>query len=267
MVAPLATPEGGLALQAPAKAQILRAGLWPAREQVPDEDDDDVAASEFSLDTEDGIEGRVRWDGFGEREVAERIGRSKKGSAPGPDGVTWEALRMIMRGWVGFVPVLRKVFNACLEFGHHPKVLKKATTVILRKPGKADYRIPGAYRPIALLNVMGKLLEALIAARILTLAERHKLISDNHYGGRPHRATEDALIRIQQFIKDNHRRGRQVLAVSADVSGAYNGVIGSVSVKDMRKAGWPEPVIEWARSFMQDRTTSLRLGDYTSAQD
>jgi hypothetical protein len=33
---------------------------------------------------------------------------------------------------------------------------------VLRKPGKPDYSLPGAYRPISLLNTLGKLLEAVI---------------------------------------------------------------------------------------------------------
>ncbi|CAD6908987.1 unnamed protein product, partial [Tilletia controversa] len=265
MVAPLAMPEGGLATQAPAKAQILRTGFWPDKPQRA-ENDEDAAASEFSLDTE-GNEGRgVKWESLGDREIAERIAKSKKGSAPGPDGASWEALGMIMRGWDGFVPVLRRLFNKCLEHGCHPTVFKAATTVVLRKPGKPDYTATGAYRTIALLNVMGKLLEALVAARILTLAERAPLLSKHHFGGRPHRSTEDALLQFQQFIDDSHRNKRHVLVISADVSGAYNGVIGKQLVRDLEEAGWPQPVIRWAASFMKGRSTALRLGDYTSQQ-
>ncbi|KAE8238379.1 hypothetical protein A4X06_0g8806, partial [Tilletia controversa] len=265
MVAPLAMPEGGLATQAPAKAQILRTGFWPDKPQRA-ENDEDAAASEFSLDTE-GNEGRgVKWESLGDREIAERIAKSKKGSAPGPDGASWEALGMIMRGWDGFVPVLRRLFNKCLEHGCHPTVFKAATTVVLRKPGKPDYTATGAYQPIALLNVMGKLLEALVAARILTLAERAPLLSKHHFGGRPHRSTEDALLQFQQFIDDSHRNKRHVLVTSADVSGAYNRVIGKQLVRDLEEAGWPQPVIRWAASFMKGRSTALRLGDYTSQQ-
>ena len=42
---------------------------------------------------------------------------------------------------------------------------RESTTVIIRKPGKPDYSVPKAYRPIALLNTTAKLLSALIADR------------------------------------------------------------------------------------------------------
>ena len=44
---------------------------------------------------------------------------------------------------------------------------------MLRKPRKPDYSIPGAYRPISLLNTLGKLLEAVIARRLSYLAEKY----------------------------------------------------------------------------------------------
>jgi len=39
---------------------------------------------------------------------------------------------------------------------------KKYKTIVLRKPGKSDYSIPNAYRPIALLDIFAKLLSACV---------------------------------------------------------------------------------------------------------
>ena len=50
------------------------------------------------------------------------------------------------------------------------------TTVVLRKEGKADYSIPGSYRPIALENTLSKILEKVIADRIADTAEEHALL-------------------------------------------------------------------------------------------
>lgn len=56
--------------------------------------------------------------------------------------------------------------------------------VVLRKPGKPDYSVPGAYRPISLLNTLGKLLEAVVARRLSYLTEKHGLLPDTQFGGR-----------------------------------------------------------------------------------
>ena len=49
-----------------------------------------------------------------------------------------------------------------LQRGELPKYLKATTTVILQKAKKKDYSFPGSYRPNALENTLGKLLEKII---------------------------------------------------------------------------------------------------------
>ena len=48
--------------------------------------------------------------------------------------------------------------------------------VILRKEGKADYLIPESYYPIALENTLSKILEKVIADRIVDMAEEYNLL-------------------------------------------------------------------------------------------
>ncbi|KAF2625214.1 hypothetical protein BU25DRAFT_301094, partial [Macroventuria anomochaeta] len=43
--------------------------------------------------------------------------------------------------------------------------------IILKKPKKPDYSAPKAYRVIALLNCLGKVVERLVAKRLGALAE------------------------------------------------------------------------------------------------
>jgi hypothetical protein len=63
--------------------------------------------------------------------------------------------------------------------GYHPTYWQQATTVIVPKPGKPNYSIPKAYRPVALLNCVGKILEKLIANRLAYMAEKHNLLHND----------------------------------------------------------------------------------------
>jgi hypothetical protein len=49
---------------------------------------------------------------------------------------------------------------------------------MLRKLGKKDYSDLSAYRPIALLNTLGKTLEAVITSRIRETAKTYGLLPD-----------------------------------------------------------------------------------------
>jgi hypothetical protein len=132
--------------------------------------------------------------------------------------------------------------------------------VVIRKPGKPDYHDAGAYRPISLLPTLAKLLEGLVAARILVAAETHKILPTGHWGGRPHRSTGDALTRIAQFIKDAMTRGDAVALLALDVEGAYNCVKPRALTRELAATGNPACVTQWCESFCSGRQESLRIG-------
>ena len=64
---------------------------------------------------------------------------------------------------------------------------------MIKKPDKPNYQIPKAYRPIALISTLAKVLTALIAENISHLVELHQLLPKTHFGGRPGRTTTDAI--------------------------------------------------------------------------
>ena len=74
-------------------------------------------------------------------------------------------------------------------------------TIVLRKPGKPQYDVPKAYRPIALMNMMGKVLSAIVAEDMTYMCKQYSLFPDNHYRGRPGRCTTDAMHMLIHRIK------------------------------------------------------------------
>ena len=78
--------------------------------------------------------------------------------------------------------MLTKLVNAYFRLSYFPKQFRHARTIVLRKPGKPNYSDPGAWRPIALLNTTGKIVETVLARRITDLAESHRLLPDSQMG-------------------------------------------------------------------------------------
>ena len=87
----------------------------------------------------------------------------KKDNAPNPDGIPNRVIYLLVNERS---ILLVRLFDVYYRIGVHPTAFKRATTVILRKPKKADYSNPKIYRLIALLNTLGKALKAVIAERI-----------------------------------------------------------------------------------------------------
>ncbi len=99
--------------------------------------------------------------------------------APGPDGITNRVLKECIEE---LAPALVPTFNMCAKLGYHPKPFREGYTVTIRKPEKPSYTVAAGYRPIALLNTMGKLLEAVIAAEIGKITEEHHLLPETQMG-------------------------------------------------------------------------------------
>ena len=54
----------------------------------------------------------------------------------------------------------------CIDLGYWPNHFKKSTMIIISKPNKLSYDSPKSFRPIALLNTLGKLIKKVIGERI-----------------------------------------------------------------------------------------------------
>ena len=73
--------------------------------------------------------------------------------------------------------------------------------MMLRKLNKLDYTSPKVYRLIALLNTLGKALEAVIARRLRFLVEKYTLLPNTQMGARKGRSTETALYLLLEKVR------------------------------------------------------------------
>ncbi|TLM46215.1 reverse transcriptase family protein, partial [Acinetobacter baumannii] len=117
---------------------------------------------------------------------------------------------------------LLELYNGCLESGRFPSLWRTGRLVLLRKEGRPVDTAAG-YRPIVLLDEAGKLLERILAARIV----RHLVgvgpdLSAEQYGFREGRSTVDAILRVRSLSDEAVSRGGVALAVSLDIANAFN---------------------------------------------
>jgi hypothetical protein len=136
--------------------------------------------------------------------------------------------------------------------------------VTLRKPGKADYTVPKAFRPISLLPTISKGLEAVVAARLLNITETYNLLPANHFGARPRRSAEQALNVLVERIYQAWRGGKILTLVSFDVKGAFNGVHSKVLEHRLAARRVPRPLVDWIGDFCTGRYAQIIVGRYES---
>jgi hypothetical protein len=90
--------------------------------------------------------------------------------------------------WLAWPQIKSRVldlFQKCLHYRHHLACFRSMILAIIPKPNKTDHTSPQSYRPIALLSILGKGLERLIARKMAWLAVSLQVINNQQFGALP----------------------------------------------------------------------------------
>ena len=98
---------------------------------------------------------------LGLEEIKGYLQKTKKGNAPGPDGIQMEAFQLMDDN---NLEVLRGVINSWIERGEWPEDLNEANVQSIYKKG--DPKAQENYRPISLLNSIYKIIAGITKIRI-----------------------------------------------------------------------------------------------------
>src|ERR1700691_860081 len=113
------------------------------------------------------------------------------------------------------------IYRAVFELKvYHPAWLE-SLTLVLHKIGKTNYDVAKAYRPIGFINMILKGLLTLVCKHMSYLMEKHDLLPEAQFGGRPGRNTTDAMLLVVDHIKNAWRGGTVAAALFLDVQGAF----------------------------------------------
>jgi len=240
--------NAGIATTANDKAQALSQRFYP---EVP-ADIRDITNRDFhtSQSGELTIDQHVTSD-----EIRGILKGFKPDKCPGADKIPNRFLQAMGEPLIRALQVLT---NAVFQTQHFPKRFRAARTIVLRKPSKPDYSEPGAWRPIALLSTIGKVIETLAARRLSDLAERENLLPDSQMGNRRNRSVETALDLLVSQIYTIWKEDNQVASVlSLDITGAFDTVNHLRLLDNLKKKRVPMWFVRTVQSFLEGRTTTL----------
>lgn len=186
-------------------------------------------------------------------ELREAKKRLKPGKAPGPDQVPNEVIAAVIDIWPS---LLLETFNTCLRDGVFPKRWKKQKLVLLRK-GEKPLGEPSSYRPICLLDTMGKLFERLILQRLEKHIEIDGGLSQRQFGFRRGRSTVDAIkgvVDTANHIKNVPLGSKGYCAlVTLDIRNAFNTARWHRIIEALEARKIPRYLLYVVDNYLQDR--------------
>jgi hypothetical protein len=105
--------------------------------------------------------------------------------APGPDKLSFGAIRLI---WKGDRARVMRLTRMAIRMGRHPVVWMQASGVAIHTPCKDDYTKLETYRSITLLSCIGKVVKKVVTELLSEEAERWAMLSDDQCGSRKGRS-------------------------------------------------------------------------------
>jgi hypothetical protein len=135
---------------------------------------------------------------------------------------------------------------------------------VLRKPSKPNYKVPKAYRPIALLCTIPKVLTAIVVGSISHLVERDTLLPDTHFRGRPGRTTTDAIHYLVGKIKTAWGKKKVTSVLFLDVEGAFLNAVTDRLIHNLKRRRIPTAYMKFIEWLLKGRKTRIKFDDFIS---
>ncbi|CAK1584840.1 unnamed protein product [Parnassius mnemosyne] len=157
-----------------------------------------------------------------------------RNTALGPDGIPGRALVLSL---AALGDRLRQLFTGCLRSTKFPTAWKEARLILLKKENRAADS-PSAYRPICLLEEIGKLFERIVATRLNGhLSRVCPDLAESQFRFRRKCSSIDATMRVRSLSEQVVSRGGLALAISLGIVNAFDSL--------------PWDTIRWALEYHQ----------------
>ena len=202
---------------------------------------------------------------FSQEELQTVLASLKKNKAPGPDGLPNELFQLLDHT---AELALLDVYNEIRSKRDMPQEWLEARVVTIFK-GKGSDTDPANYRPIALLNVVYKIMAAMIQKRLAKHMDHH--IRPSHFGFRAGKSTQNPLFILRRAMEWANTTDRPLQLLFLDWKQAFDSLDHTAMIIALRRIGVPETELllisrfyEQATFEVQDSKGEKAIGNFSS---
>lgn len=193
------------------------------------------------------------------REI-ERVLEKRKNSCPGQDQVSYSMLKKLPKS---SLVLLNKIYNRIWYTGKIPLKWKEFILSPIPKPNK-NLESPESYRPITLASCLFKILEKIVNDRLYSSLNSQNFFNKFQCGFRKHHSTTDALVHLENHVRDAFVNSEHCVAVILDILRAYETTWIYRILKILQDQNLKGNLMFFIQNLHQDRTFRVRCGSVYS---
>ena len=157
---------------------------------------------------------------------------------------------------------LNWIFNTNLTLKYCFKHFKESIIISLRKLNKFDYFIFKAYRSIAFLNIINKIMKIIMTSRLSYATEKHEFLSRNQFESRQKIFIEHVLHFIIEKIHTIWINDEITIMLLLNVTKVYDNVCHLKLFHNLKKRRIKNNNLKWIISFFSKKYTIFKFVNY-----
>lgn len=190
--------------------------------------------------------------------VANTINKIKRNKAPGHSKINKTVLQQMPKI---MIKNLTHILNAALSVGIFPEKFKEAILKLIPKPSKPTTFVKN-FRPISLLEVIGKIFEKLINSRLIYFLENNNKYDPRQQSYRKHRGTNTAIALIYETIATSQQDRQMCNVVLRDLSNAFDKIWHLGLKYKITKLGLPRIFTSLLCNFLDNRSVKIKINTF-----
>ena len=200
---------------------------------------------------------------FSKKEFRSAIANCNNSSTPGPDKLSWSHLKTILKHNKCLTNIIN-IANTCTDLSYWPSHFKRPATVVISKPNKQWYDSSKSFRPIVLLNTLGKLIEKVIGKRLQFQVASNNFIHPSQLGNLKFKSIINVGIALTHIIYFGWVKNISTSTLAFDIAQFFPSLNHYLLTRILEKAGLNNHIVNFFANYLVGRKTNYFWNNFTS---
>ena len=203
------------------------------------------------------------WALFSKEKFRSVIANCNNSSTPGLDKLSWSHLKTVLK-YDDCLTNIINIANICINLDYWPTYFKRSTIVIIPKSNKQLYDSPKSFRPIVLLNTLGKLIEKVIGERLQFQVTSNDFIHPSQLGSLKFKSTIDTGKALTYIIHLGWVKNISTSTLAFNIAQFFPSLNHYLLTHILKKAGLDNCIVKIFANYLVSRKTNYFWNNFTS---